>query len=106
MTVMMEAKGYCENMSAELSNWREKICDILGTVEVFPADDRKMLSAQITTLKNLVFDLTARIDRLKESCPLEWGAVSSDLQRSVAELRKNAATMWDFGHIAGGYVGG
>ena len=103
---MMDAKEYCENMGAELTDWRDEVCDILGTIEGFPANYKKVLSPQIATLRHLVLDLTAKIDRTKQSCPLDWGAVSADLRRSVAELRKNAASMWDFDHIAGGYVGG
>jgi hypothetical protein len=102
----MDAKEYCENMSVELSNWKDEVCDILGTVEGFPPRDKKALSPQIASLRYLVLDLTAKIDRIKETCPLDWGAVSADLQRSVAELRKNVASMWGFFHTAGEYVGG
>jgi hypothetical protein len=103
---MLDTKQYCEDMGIQLSQWKDEVCDILNTVEVFPENDKKLMATQISTLRHLVADLSGKIDRLKSQCPVDFGAANAEMQRSISELRKKVKTMWDFDNIAGGYVGG
>jgi archaellum component FlaC len=102
----MDVKEYCDNMGKELSTWKDEIGDILKAVEKFPEKEKERVSPQIGALRALVEDISAKIERLKNECPLDWSAMANELQRQVTELRKQTSVMWDLDHIAGGYVGG
>lgn len=102
----MDVKQYCNDMGAELSNWKKELHDVLNAVETFPARDKELASPQITGIRTLIEDISTKIDRLKNECPLDWSAMANDIQRQAAELRTKITDMWDRDHIAGGYVGG
>lgn len=103
---MVEVKDYCDSMSKELTTWREEIRDVLNVVETFPENDKKLASTQIGTLRVLVDDLSSKIEKLKNECPIGWEPAINEFHRQVAQLREKITSMWDFDHIAGGFVGG
>ncbi len=104
----MDVKQYCEDMGAELSTWKKELHDVLNAVETFPARDKELASPQISNLRTLIEDISAKIDRLRNECPLDWSAMANDIQRQTTELRTKMASIsiWDRDHIAGGFVGG
>lgn len=102
----MDVQKYCEDMGVELSTWEKELNDVLNVVETFPPEERKRVSPKVKSLRSLIEDITIKIERLKNQCPLDWNAMANELQRSMSELRRSMDDIWDRDHVAGGYVGG
>ncbi len=102
----MDVKQYCDDMGLELSAWKKELGDVLKAVETFPEKEKELVSPQIGNVRTLIEDISVKIEKLKNQCPLDWSAMASEIQRSATELRTKMATMWDRDHIAGGFVGG
>jgi hypothetical protein len=104
----MDVQTYCHDMGLELSGWEKELKDVLNVVATFPDKDKEIAAAKVSALRGLVDDLTGKIERLKNECPLDWSAVASQIQREADALKKRIETeaIWDADHIAGGYVGG
>lgn len=104
----MDVQTYCNDMGRELSGWEKELNGVLNVVAAFPDKDKEIVAAKVSALRGLVEDLTRKIERLKNECPLDWSAVAGQIQREAAALKKRMETesLWDADHIAGGYVGG
>jgi hypothetical protein len=101
----MHAKYYCETMYSELTGLKARIYDIYRALDKMPKANKDKLIPQTTELHALMENLSEKIDRLKQECPVDWRAQKSGIEAAKQKLVEKI-NWWDAEHIAGGYVGG
>ena len=102
----MDVKQYCNDIGAELSIWKNQLHDALNAVETFQATDTKIASPRITSIRTLIEDISTKIDKLRNECPLDWSAMANDIQRQATELRTKMTNIRDRDHSTGGFGDG
>ncbi len=73
---MMNLSEYCSEMEETFADWKEQLCDMMSAVNSFPEQEKTQLIDQITTLHDLVEDMTDKMDRLQQQCPINAVAAS------------------------------
>lgn len=102
----MEMKEFCNAMGSELAGWKARMYDIISHVGTLPEIERVHFDRDVNTIKSLISEIEESIRTLYKECPTDFRAYSEDLYKKVAELKEKMGNIWDFDHIAGGYVGG
>ncbi len=64
----MEAKEYCDSMTAELSGWKSKLDHIVGNFDRAPSDDKKRVIDEVKEVHRITDELGRRIEGLKREC--------------------------------------
>ncbi len=72
----MEAKEFCNTLSAELSGWRARMYGIIGHVETLPALDRQYFSSDVNALRAIISEIEDAIRDLKVECPVGTAAAA------------------------------
>jgi hypothetical protein len=68
----MDIRDYCDSMYTELTWMKAKVYDILQVIDQLPREERARIRPQTDELGILVGDLSRRIDRLMQECPVDW----------------------------------
>ncbi|MDO8736621.1 MAG: hypothetical protein Q7K29_06000 [Thermoleophilia bacterium] len=101
----MDANYFCDTMQSELTGIKARIYTMVREMERMPAEEQEKRSAEIGEMNMMIDDLTAKIDKLKSTCPADWSVERSDIETTKKQLVEKI-DLWDAEHIAGGYVGG
>ncbi len=64
----MEAREYCNSITAELSGWKTKMDDIVSKFDRAPSDYKKRLINEVKDLHRVSDELGHRIEGLKKEC--------------------------------------
>ena len=69
---IMENKDYCRNVDIELSQWQEKINDVLSNIDNLPTGKKQRMLEDVNGLHIVMTELRDRIEKLRTECPISW----------------------------------
>jgi len=69
---IMEIKDYCRNVDIELSQWQEKINDVLSNIDNLPTGKKQRMLEDVNGLHIVMTELRDRIEKLRTECPISW----------------------------------
>jgi len=64
----MEAKEYCDSITAELSGWKSKMDNLVSKFDRASSDDKKRIINEVNELHSVTDGLGRRIEDLKKEC--------------------------------------
>ena len=90
----MDAKSYCQNVSAELTGWKAKLYDVIRKTESMPGDAKETVNPMVSELNSLVDDLNASIALLTRECPTEWASDKADIEEKISKMQHKWKEVW------------
>lgn len=91
----MEVQEYCSNMSTELAGWKAKIYDVVMKLEKLQTSERQRLSPQLNAINEIIDDISARIEKLKNECPPDWKPDKKELEAKISHMQEIMKEVWD-----------
>ena len=100
----MDVNSYCDNLTKELSGWKQKVEDIAGRIDNMPSGDKGKVLNQVNDLHVLIEELEDRISRLRNECPTEWSPEKIELDSKLTKISNVCQECWD--NVSSAYGGG
>jgi len=100
----MDVKSYCENLSAELGGWKQKVGQITERLDRMPSGDKEKVVPQVNELHGLIEEMDDRIGRLKKECPTQWEPDKIELDTKLDRVKNHYEEVWQ--NVSGADVGG
>ncbi len=74
----MELNDYCDNVTRELSGWKEKMDGIVRKFDHVSTGDKERVVNEVNELHIIADELYDRIEGLKKACMTSWKPVRDD----------------------------
>lgn len=98
----METKEYCENVTLELSEWKEKVDGIVRRLDGRSTGEKEKVYYDLNGLHIVSDELKERIDGLSKACMMNWKPFGGD-DHEVTWPEQSART---FGFVSQSDIGG
>jgi hypothetical protein len=72
MASIRDYKDYCDNVTVELSEWKEKVEKIVRKLDSMSTGDKEKVVGELNGLHILTHELNERIEGLSKACMLNW----------------------------------
>jgi archaellum component FlaC len=83
----MELHDYCDNVSNELTAWKDKISGVVKSFDARMSGDKSEVLSQINDIQMILEELDDRINRLKTQCPTDWEPSRVELEGTLGRVR-------------------
>jgi hypothetical protein len=85
---MMDVKEYCSTMRSEVTGWKARVYDVLRRIDEMPSSDKAKVDPLLNDLHTAIDELTARIEKLSDECPSDWGVDKAEIDGKFSQLKK------------------
>ena len=72
---MATNRDYCDNVSTELSGWKEKVLEVVDKLDHMSTGEKEKVVNEVFALHMIVEELNDRIDGLRKFCDINWKPV-------------------------------
>ena len=99
--VTMNVYDYCETVTMELGNWKNKLAVLDHKIATLPCGSKEKMLGSIEELHMVIAEMEDRLYNLEHSCPISWRPASGEERVGTVTFNYEAASGekvdYDFG---------
>ncbi len=77
-------KNYCDSIYDELTDMKSRALDLVGCIEQMQGEDKEMVKAHITHLRDIANLIDWKLEILTKVCPADWTKYSKGAEDRVS----------------------
>ncbi|MFP4453608.1 MAG: hypothetical protein ACLFNW_11960 [Desulfobacterales bacterium] len=92
----MDAKDYCNSMSAELIAWKAKLFDVISRTDKMGTQEKDKVWSYFNEMKIIIQDLEDRVESLRTECPSDWSPQKKEIEDAHVDIRSKYEETLDY----------